>query len=390
MRMLATLLLALQVGLPVRSGALPSTTRFGTADQTPIAIAATRNSMLIAWTTGTSIVVTPLEPWLLPDRDAPIHTFTTLPGYVAAGYPQIASDGTEYLLAWAQSHANGISDVYAARFDLGGHLLEGPKIIKDTMRPPLELAWDGNEFALQFVTVLLTFEPHTLTIHEDLAVTPSHVAGCSGDVLLATATTPVSVQLVCPFGCIFPPLPPPQPKIVFSQRWLRTRFTIERQESVLSRGSATTQGSACSASTCVSLFTLPLNPTATNLYATSVACKAAGLNSYQIVATPPLLYTANEPAASVALNGDVGVIAYETIDGGSPAVAFMSFTLVGSGIHSVDREVILARNATRPVVRAAGDGFVVAYEVAGDATTRYIEAVRVGAQPATPRHRGAR
>jgi len=385
--MLATLILALQVGLPVRSGTLPATTRFGTGDQTPVAIAATNNSILAAWTTGTTIVVTPLAPWLLPDTGMPAHVFPLQPGHVATGYPEIATDGSEYLLAWAEANANGISDVYAARFDRAGHLIEGPKIIVDTLRPPLRLTWDGNEFALHFVNVLIAFIPHTLAVGESLAIAPSHVAGCEGDVLMTSATTPLQAQLC--LRCVPPPTPP-QPKIVLTQTWLRTRFTIERQETPQYRGTATAQGSACSTSTCVSLFTLPIGPAATNLYATSIGCKAPGLNSYQIVATPSLAYDANEPGASVALNGDDGVIAYETTEGGSPAIAFVSFTLLGNGIQGVEREVILARHATRPVVRAAGEGFVIAYEVADDAATRHIEAVRVGAQPATPRHRGTR
>ena len=67
-----------------------------------------------------------------------------------------------------------------------------------------------------------------------------------------------------------------------------------------------------------------------------------------------------------------------------------------ANVDVCDSDLVTATLYVTPIfttgdyVVASDDGFIIAYNVAESQTTRHIEAVRIGAQPPIPRHRGVR
>jgi len=117
-------------------------------------------------------------------------------------------------------------------------------------------------------------------------------------------------------------------------------------------------------------------------------CSSVKFDSTGVLAFPGLGLSLR-PAHSfvAAANGDSVLIAYEK----TSAIAAALLRTDGAHVEFIEMEFIVAQgNVSRPLVVASDDGFIIAYNVAESQTTRHIEAVRIGAQPPIPRHRGVR
>src|SRR5436853_6514335 len=160
--MIASLFLAVALGVPVRSGSMvASSPRF--IDEPPAAIASAANggSILATWRDNNNVAVARLYPWLLADRSS-AYNFALQPDHTASSNPQIATDGSEYLVAWSEVSSSSQFDAVAARFDLDGRLLEGPTIVRRGSTESATLMLSNGVYKLAFGQAIYDIAPHSI------------------------------------------------------------------------------------------------------------------------------------------------------------------------------------------------------------------------------------
>jgi hypothetical protein len=127
--------------------------------------------------------------------DSPPLAISTSPGTKSLG--GIACDGTRCLVAWSNTPAGGVANVYAARIDQGGALLDGLPatggIVVNTLagqsKQAASVAFDGSEFVL------------TWWIDGDVSPAGVYAARVSSEgVLLDQAASGIQVSRVSRFG----------------------------------------------------------------------------------------------------------------------------------------------------------------------------------------------
>jgi len=205
-----------QMSAPVRTGTIPNAPRSASEDQPAAAIASAGNSILTAWNTGDATFVARLYPWLTADPTS-IQKFALQPGHEIGGYPQIATDGSEYLVAWSELSRERTSfDVVLARFDLDGRLIEGPSIVERDATEPARLMWVNPTYQVAVPAAILIVPQHSIVIAHRAYMRPANVGVCGSDIV--SARVYVTPKLCFPYSC-------PSPSLTAEIYWLNTGVT---------------------------------------------------------------------------------------------------------------------------------------------------------------------
>jgi hypothetical protein len=353
--MVAALLLSILISAPVRSGSMVIAPR--NLDEPAAAVASGNpESILAAWRDGDTVQVARLHSWLLADQ-ASLQTFTLQPGHSGSASPQIASDGVQYLVAWSEWFPEKQAfDVLLARFDLGGRLLEGPAIIRRGFSAPATLLFENGA--------------------ANFSATPA--AACGSETLVASTTMVSYANWGHNGGCCYY-------AYEFRARWLesdawisvRTQLPNSPWPQYISFPSAGRPPAyACTPTRCAVIYhTPPLDGSlAQRLYAGVLPCGGASLVVQQVAE----LF---DPAFAAAANGDDILLVYMK----QQSLTGVMLRVISGRAEQVDEFSVAPVGASRPAVAAAGDGFIVAYEVQDGGGMKHLEGIRVGPPPLPPR-----
>jgi hypothetical protein len=353
--MLAALLLSILISSPVRSGSMTIAPR--NLDEPAAAVASGNpDSILAAWRVGDTVQVARLHSWLLADQ-ASLQTFALQPGNSGSASPQVASDGVKYLVAWSEwSPKEQTFDVLLARFDLDGHLVEGPAIVRRGFTAPATLLVENGA--------------------ANFRATPA--AACGSETLVASTALVSYANWGHNGGCCYY-------WYEFRALWLesgawisvRTQLPNSSWPQYISLPSAGRPPAyACTPKRCAVIYhTPPLDGSlAQRLYAGVLPCGGTSLVVQQVAE----LF---DPAFAAGANGDDILLVYMK----RQRLTGVMLRVISGKAEQVDEFSIAPDGASRPAVAAAGDGFIVAYEVQDGGGMMHLEGVRVGPPPVPPR-----
>jgi hypothetical protein len=360
--MIAALLLSIVISAPIRSGSMAVAPRSENVVEPAAAVASGNpDSILAAWRVGDTVQVARLYSWLLADQ-ASLQTFALQPGHSQSVSPQIATGGTVYFVAWSEwSVERRAFDVILARFSLDGHLLEGPSIVLRDFSAPATLLVENG--AVNFK--------------------PAPVAACGNETLMASTATTQGVNFGRNAGNFY--------SYELRAQWLESGVSTSFLGAFVNPSlpqygiplpTAQPPAYACTPQRCVVIYHMP--PVAFSivhhLYAGALPCGGGAFSSVQQVAE---LF---DPAFAAAANGDDILLVYMK----QQSLTGVMLRVTSGKAEQVDEFSIAPDGASRPAVAAAGDGFVVAYEVQDGGGMKHLEGVRVGPPPVPPRRHAVR